>query len=397
MQLVKEKVKIKENKVRADIPITFLRYLQSRNEERVLEVVLVYNGVDRFDTIITPEGMETDPSTVTIDYNHRGVDTGAYLSNLKVVKDYEIEGINGKNQRLESALIGELHIPKTAEMFYHTKDGEKRSNGNLYEAVNNGHIKSVSVDFRPKRQKTDTKTGITTYITWDLIRLSVLDVTPGQPYSGIKVLRYFDTSDQKSDDIKSKIQLNIMSNKLNLNLEVNSEELQRKLESLSENEAFKDLSEEQIKEVSRAISDSLTEKKEETVTEPDKPVAEPEGEPEPDLRTYMEEMRGYMQKTEERMAKIEEKLASLEPKTKEKPENSEEEELKVLKETERKLKEKKENQPKNNAQTRSNTDNTRQTQTNVLDEPNGVQYQPSDEEIALSIQSQILKAKLNNI
>ena len=381
MQQLKVKTQTKEKEIRANIPVTFLRYLQSRNNERVLEVVLVYNGVDRFDTIIEPEGMQTDPSTVTIDYNHKGVDTGAYLSDLKVVRNYELDGINGKKQVLETALVGQLHIPETAEMFYHTKDGEKKSNGNLHEAVSKGHIKSVSVDFRPKRQATNTKTGITTYKTWDLIRLSVLDVTPGQPYSGIKVIRYFDTSHQKANDINSKININIMSKKLNLNLQVDSEELKRNLDKLAENEAFKDLSEDQLREIGSAISESLVEEKEIEEAE-EEPKDE---EPEPDLRTYMKEIRGYMKKNEERMKNLEDRMFNFEKKKEEKraEPTDKEKEMEILRNAEKKLEEKKakeEEEAKNQKRSDKPADNKRQTQANALGMDNKVQYSEELEE-----------------
>lgn len=185
--MTKESVLERQYQVQAEIPLAFMRFLETRTDERVLEVVLVYNGVDRFDTIIDPTGMRTDPNVVTVDYNHKGVNTGAYLRNVRIEENYKIE--NGET--LERALVGDIHIPKDSEMFYTTREGEKKTNGNLYEAVTKGQVRSVSVEFKPYlgKQITDTKTGITTFREWDLIRLSLLDVTPGQPYSGIKITR----------------------------------------------------------------------------------------------------------------------------------------------------------------------------------------------------------------
>jgi hypothetical protein len=185
--MTKESVLEKQYQVQAEIPLAFMRFLETRTDERVLEVVLVYNGVDRFDTVIEPTGMRTDPNVVTVDYNHKGVNTGAYLRNVRIEENYKIE--NGET--LERALVGDIHIPKDSEMFYTTREGEKKSNGNLYEAVTKGQVRSVSVEFKPYlgKQITDTKTGITTFREWDLLRLSLLDVTPGQPYSGIKITR----------------------------------------------------------------------------------------------------------------------------------------------------------------------------------------------------------------
>jgi hypothetical protein len=176
-----------EYQVQAEIPLAFMRYLEKRTDERVLEVVLVYNGVDRFDTVIDPEGMRSDPNIVTVDYNHKQVNTGAYLRNVRIEDNYILED----GTTLERVLVGNVHIPKDSEMFYMTREGEKKSNGNLYEAVTKGQVRSVSVEFKPYKGKqiTNTKTGITIFREWDLIRLSLLDVTPGQPYSGYKLIR----------------------------------------------------------------------------------------------------------------------------------------------------------------------------------------------------------------
>lgn len=186
--------------VQAEIPLSFIRFFEGRTDERVLEVVLVYNGVDRFDTVIEPDGMKTDPKTVTVDYNHRGVSTGAYLTDVRVVNNYKLED----GQILERALVGNIHIPKDSEMFYFDKDGAKRSNGNLYDTVSKGQIQSVSVEFKPYKNKqvTDTKTGITTFREWDLLKLSLLDVTPGQPYSGIKIIRSLMQDNQPQEQPK---------------------------------------------------------------------------------------------------------------------------------------------------------------------------------------------------
>jgi len=161
----------------------------SQPEEKVLEVVLVYNGPDRYDTVINPRGVRTDLSTVTVDYNHNGFNTGAYLTNLRVEENYAL----ADGTVLPEALVAEIHVPKTAEMFYRNEKGEKVSAGNLYEAIEKGFIRSVSVEFRPYigKQLTHIPTGITYYEEWDLLRVSLLDITPGQPFSGIKIIRSF--------------------------------------------------------------------------------------------------------------------------------------------------------------------------------------------------------------
>lgn len=198
--MAEEKILNQQYQVQAEIPLSFIRFFEGRTDERVLEVVLVYNGVDRFDTVIDPDGMKTDSKTVIVDYNHRGVSTGAYLTNVRTVNNYKLED----GTILERALIGDIHIPKDSEMYFFDKDGIKRSNGNLYDTVSKGQIQSVSVEFRPykNKQSTDTKTGITTFREWDLLKLSLLDVTPGQPYSGIKIIRSLMQDNQPTEQLK---------------------------------------------------------------------------------------------------------------------------------------------------------------------------------------------------
>lgn len=178
---------IKEEVTKVQIPLSFIRFFEKRGDERVLEVVIVYEGVDRWDTVIKPEGMRTDPKVVIVDYNHKGIATGAYVCNFRVIDEYNLSD----GTILKRALIADLHIPRDAEMFYLEANGAKKSNGNLYDAVSKGQLPSVSVEFKPYkgRQTTDTRTGITTYHEWDLIYLSLLDKAPGQPYSGYKIIR----------------------------------------------------------------------------------------------------------------------------------------------------------------------------------------------------------------
>jgi hypothetical protein len=193
---------LQEEIVIADIPVSFIRFLQQRTDERVLEIVVVYEGVDRWDTVIKPDGMRTDPKVVIVDYNHKGAATGAYVKNFRVVENYQLED----GTVLQKALIADLHVPKDAQMFYFDS-GIKKSNGNLYEAVNKGQVPAVSVEFKPYKgkQTTDIKTGITTFHEWDLICVSMLDIAPGQPYSGYKIVRSIKNNMNLNDIIKTKL------------------------------------------------------------------------------------------------------------------------------------------------------------------------------------------------
>ncbi len=308
--------------VKAEIPVSFLRFLETRTDERVLEIVLVYNGVDRYDTVINPTGMRTDPKTVTVDYNHSGVNTGAYLRNVRIENNYKLED----GQVLETALIGDIHIPKDAEMFYFDKQGQKRSNGNLYEAVSKGQVRSVSVEFRPYngKQSTNTKTGITTFKEWDLLRLALLDVTPGQPYSGIKITRSLINNNQNNIMDINTIKSAVESGKLN------KEEI---LRALGKTEATEGQEEPVLQEEKpEGAKEKTPEEKSEVDQEPkkgseQKPEKESEVEvkdSESEERAKMEdELRSYVDK---KMTGFEARITELERiyKEKEKKRNKEE-------------------------------------------------------------------------
>lgn len=175
-------------------------------DELVRDVVIVYNGIDRIETIIDPRGYVGDPSIVISDYDHNAIQTGAYLTNFRVLDTLEIEGLDGQKQILRDVLVAEDHIPKSAKCFFWVrgvtpqgqvyKTGQKASNGSMYEQALNNQLNAVSVDFAPiKKYKNkngeiedgivfDPATGITTYRYWDLRFVSHLDVAAGQQFSG---------------------------------------------------------------------------------------------------------------------------------------------------------------------------------------------------------------------
>lgn len=181
--------------------------------EAVFEVVLVSNEWDRYNTKILPNGFVGLPSTTEVRYNHGGVDTGAYLENLREVENYQTgEIINGQERILEWALVGEMHVPKTAEQRYRSKDGQVHSNGSLLEAMVTGKSKKVSVGFIPveahvyendkitiydcrnlkqaQEVREKEKQGVKiVYTKWDMPELSVLDTTSGQATSLVKQIR----------------------------------------------------------------------------------------------------------------------------------------------------------------------------------------------------------------
>lgn len=203
--------------------------LDDNTYELQREVVLVYNGIDRYDTIIEPRGMNTNPTTVTNDYNHNNVNTGAYFTDLEVKKDIEVQGIGDEKVMLDEALTAIYHIPEFAELRYKVRGvneqgisyytGAVASNGSLYEMAERDEIKAVSVGFRPVSVKNhitgeieagerlDKNTGITTYLHWDLINVSVLDTTPGQPFSGfVRKLNIENNIMENKEEVKKEVE-----------------------------------------------------------------------------------------------------------------------------------------------------------------------------------------------
>jgi hypothetical protein len=281
----------KQYRVTAEIPIAFIRYLATRTDERILEVVLVYNGVDRWDTIIDPEGMRTAHSVVTVDYNHNDFDTGAYLRNTRIAENYELED----GTVLDKVLIGDIHIPKDSEMFHRNRNGEKVTAGNLHAAVTKGQVRSVSVEFKPYKGKqiTDIKTGVTTFREWDLLRLSLLDVTPGQPYSGIKIVRSIINNPNMLEQIKQAL--------------AEGKITEDELKSLIVPEDTKEVPAEPTEapeEKPQEDRDVIIDKTDET--SPDSPATPATDESAPEGDTPEEDdIRGYITKIEERLAKLE--------------------------------------------------------------------------------------------
>jgi hypothetical protein len=53
-------------------------------KKRVLTVALVTERLDRFNTIINPEGCITDFRNVTVDFRHSRISTGARLQNKRI-------------------------------------------------------------------------------------------------------------------------------------------------------------------------------------------------------------------------------------------------------------------------------------------------------------------------
>jgi len=152
----------------------FVRFIQYRASEkkRVLTVAIVSDRVDRYNTIIEPEGCMTDFSNVMIDYNHNNYDCGCKLINRR------IESIDLDNGDRVKALVGDIEIYETS-MLRNEKGEEIKS---VFEALDKKQIKAVSVRFRPVDNETyeNKNTKIRRYRKWELPSLALLDVPSGQ-------------------------------------------------------------------------------------------------------------------------------------------------------------------------------------------------------------------------
>jgi hypothetical protein len=160
----------------SDLPIVFSRAL---GDKRVVTVVLVSDKTDRFNTIINPGGCITDYRNVTVDFNHQGIESGAELKNKR------IEAVTLDDGSKVRALVGDIYIYPTTRLAARDKNGREYEVMNAIEAIDNKWIKSVSVDFLPYKQSTNTRTGVTTFTEWGLTCLSLLNIVPGQEDSFI--------------------------------------------------------------------------------------------------------------------------------------------------------------------------------------------------------------------
>lgn len=215
--------------------------MQKSADYGVWEVVLVSNEIDRYNTIINPRGFVGTPSTTSIFYNHGGAGTGAVLKNVRVEVNYATgEFVNGNELIIPECCVGEIHVPKEAQLNFRAKDGTVQSAGNLYQAMLSNHSNKVSVGFHPISGKIIENGKETTYnlrssvmntefnqklksgfhgeyTQWELPELSVLDVNSGQANSKIKRIRSFENNQnsmskfKKGDELSRQRKAKIMS------------------------------------------------------------------------------------------------------------------------------------------------------------------------------------------
>lgn len=175
-----------------------------QGDSLVYEVVIVSNQKDRYKTIIEPTGLRNITTTV-IDYNHNQLNTGARLFATKEVKNYQ----KRDGEILESALIGFIEVPKTARMYYKDNQGVEIDGGSLYDALIQGKIRSVSVEFFPIEDEiATTKSGIKIFRVWELPRLSFLSVASGQGSSEITRIRSMDSENTTNSNQRNMYNVN---------------------------------------------------------------------------------------------------------------------------------------------------------------------------------------------
>jgi hypothetical protein len=143
---------------------------------------------DHFTTFFEVDGLLTDVRKTNFDFRHNGLSTGAEGLKSYVVDDYPIE-IDNKVLKVKARML-EVKVYTDSMLRIIDNSGKTVEDGNLLEALENGRIKTWSIEFRPVSQGT-TRSGVTIYRTYHTPRISFLDVTQGIPDASIDGLRAF--------------------------------------------------------------------------------------------------------------------------------------------------------------------------------------------------------------
>lgn len=138
----------------------------------VIEVGIVTDKVDSYNTRISPDGFDSPVESVVIDYRHKGINCECRLIATEV---RELNGIK--------TLIGIIEIPKNARLYTKGTNGETVDDGSAYEAIKSGRIRWVSVEFDDRGYEEYTltdKNGRVHFNKWRCIRITLLDQAAGQ-------------------------------------------------------------------------------------------------------------------------------------------------------------------------------------------------------------------------
>lgn len=169
--------------------------IRKKGKNLVVTVALVTERVDRYNTIIEPEGCNTDFRNVVIDYNHNHVNTGAKLTNKRTEK---ITLDDGQEVR---ALVGDIVVTPQNEV--HDEDG--KAQGKLFDWIQSGRMFSVSIDFSPIEVFTKVQDNFNRFVKWTLEKLSFLDGRVGVPGQEDSFILNIQERSKTNNKIKRKI------------------------------------------------------------------------------------------------------------------------------------------------------------------------------------------------
>ena len=158
------------------------------NEGGVLTMGIVSDKVDTYNTWLNPEGNDTPPQTIIIDFNHQNEPTGAtmlrtYIGYVLAKPDGSFDIQNVPTDGYVKTLIGDILIPKTSRMLIKNGNGGVKDLGSLYEAVKEGRVAWGSVQFDPAPYPEETKTdknGRIYYGKYRITYFTLLDKAPSQ-------------------------------------------------------------------------------------------------------------------------------------------------------------------------------------------------------------------------
>lgn len=262
-------------------------------------------AADHFTTFFEIDGLVTDVRKVNFDFRHNGISTGAEGFRSYVVKDYKIEI---GDQVLEvPARILEVKVFEDSRLRIKDDTGRTVEDGDLLTGLQNGRIKSWSIEFKPLKQAT-TRSGTTIYRTYHTPRISFLDVTQGIPDASIDGLRSYLSEEEVNNQTSNNMSIEEIKKALESG-DITKEQLMDLVKPESTEEKPKESETDREIPVEKDKEAPAEEPKGEATAESDKPSEDPK--PEEDKKPSDEEdMRGVITKLSERMDSIEAMLAS---------------------------------------------------------------------------------------
>jgi hypothetical protein len=172
-----------------------LRLLNIREDQdkRIIRVAIVSEEVDSYDTVINPDGLVSPLESVPVDYNHNRVSTGAKIKDAGY-EMIEVPDGNGGKKKTKSRVV-EVEVYKDSKLRTQQNKDKEDTIPSAYEAVENGRIGWVSIDFEPIKEYIEVVYNSAgeklreVYNRWRLNFLSLLDTKPGQDTAYIMSVR----------------------------------------------------------------------------------------------------------------------------------------------------------------------------------------------------------------